>query len=96
MDNREWVGVHGAMMHRYVDGGRFRERALINDEQRAASTRVTSKALVCFHMNREVFKMVRLQARDKPNTWYAMENDVAKVACLLSHAPVFFSSARRM
>ena len=56
---------------------------------RAASTRVTSKDLVCFHMKQEVFKMVRVKAQDKPDTRSAMENGADEVACLFSHAPLF-------
>ena len=46
------------MVHRCVDGRRFGERVLIKDEPRAASTRVTSKTLVCFCMAHEVFKKI--------------------------------------
>ena len=46
------VEVHGGVVHRYVDG------ALLNDEPRTASIRVTSKALVCFRMKQEVFKKI--------------------------------------
>ena len=95
VDSGEWMEVHGAMMHRCVNGGRFGERTLINDKPRAASTRIISKALVCFHMKHEVFKLVGVQARDKPDVRSATENDAAEVTCLLSHAPVFFLLDRR-
>ena len=61
----------------------------------AASTRVTSNTLMCFHMKQEVFKMVGMQARDKADTRSAMENDATKAAWFLLHAPIYFSSARR-
>ena len=48
------VEVHGGVVHRYVDGGSSGERALLNNEPRTASIRVTFKALVCFRMKQEV------------------------------------------
>ena len=88
--------VHGAVVHRCVDRGRFGELTLINNKPRAASTiRVTSNTLMCFHMKEEVFKMVGMQARDKADTRSAMENDATKAAWFLLHAPIYFSSTRR-
>ena len=49
--------VHRAAVHQYVNGGIFGERALINDEPRTASTKITSKTLVCFRMKQKVFKV---------------------------------------
>ena len=46
-------------------------------------------------MKQEVFERVRVQARDKPDARSVMKNDAAKIACLLLHAPVFFSLPRR-
>ena len=52
------VEVRRAMVHRCVDGGSFGERALRNDDPRAASIQATYKALMCFHTKQEVFKKI--------------------------------------
>ena len=78
-----------------LSGGVLGERVLINNKPQAASTRGTSKTPVCFHMTQEVFKIVMVQARDKLDLRSVIENDVAEGACLLSHAPFFFSLVRQ-
>ena len=61
VDSREcMVEVHGAVVHRYVDGGSFGEWALINDNPRAASSRVTSKTLVCVCMKQIMIYRIKL------------------------------------
>ena len=55
------VEVDGAVVFKYSNGGSFGERALLHDEPRAASIKVTSETLVCFRMAQEVFKKIMLQ-----------------------------------
>ena len=52
------VEVDGAVVLEYSDGGSFGERALLHDEPRAASIKVTSEMLVCFRMAQKVFKKI--------------------------------------
>ena len=54
------VEAHGAVVHRPVDGGSFGKRALINAEPLAASTRVTSKTLVCVCMKQIMTERIKL------------------------------------
>jgi len=52
------VEVDGDVVLEYSDGGSFGERALLHDEPRAASIKVTSEMLVCFRMAQKVFKKI--------------------------------------
>ena len=61
VDIREFVvEVHGAVVHRYVDGGMFGERALINNEPRVSRIRVTSQTLVRFCMKQIMTERIKL------------------------------------
>ena len=60
VDSRECVmKVHGAVAHRYVDGG-IGEWVPINNKPRAVSIRVTSKTLVCFCMRQIMMGIIKL------------------------------------
>jgi len=52
------VEVNGNIVSKYSGSGSFGERALLNDEPRAASIKVASETLVCFRMSQKVFKEI--------------------------------------
>ena len=54
----EYAKVEEAVVSVYCGAGHFGERAIVSNEPQAASIRVTSATLVCFHISRSVFRNV--------------------------------------
>eukprot|EP00592_Proboscia_alata_P019712 CAMPEP_0194402214 /NCGR_PEP_ID=MMETSP0176-20130528/880_1 /TAXON_ID=216777 /ORGANISM="Proboscia alata, Strain PI-D3" /LENGTH=260 /DNA_ID=CAMNT_0039199387 /DNA_START=102 /DNA_END=880 /DNA_ORIENTATION=- len=54
------VEVNGNVVFKYTDEGNFGERALLRDEPRAASIKVTSETLSCFRMSQTAFKKIMM------------------------------------
>jgi len=71
------VEVNGNVVIKYTEGGNFGERALLRDEPRAASVKVTSEKLVCFRMSQTAFKkimMARIIALRKVKLFQSLTN----------------------
>mmetsp|Transcript_26849 Transcript_26849/g.32943 ORF Transcript_26849/g.32943 Transcript_26849/m.32943 type:complete len:996 (+) Transcript_26849:194-3181(+) len=78
------VEVNGNVVFKYTDEGNFGERALLRDEPRAASIKVTSETLSCFRMSQTAFKkimMMRITALQKVPLFQSLNrSEVEKAA----------------